>query len=161
MSAFFTASDRKVRPRDAPWRFRKRPGSPIEDVSSRTYDADFYSKETSKRGGMRISRIVFATVVVAGGAGCESAADSLFCESAGCQWPAREWDAVSALAAPADWKPPEDRSNKYVGNELAQKLGHKFFFDKSWSGPSNQVDVLRRPVGYARAAPASPPTCRA
>ena len=105
---------------------------------------------------MRISRIVFATVVVAGGAGCESAADSLFCESAGCQWPAREWAAVSALAAPADWKPPEDRSNKYVGNELAQKLGHKFFFDKSWSGPSNQVDVLRRPVGYARADAGKP-----
>ena len=91
-----------------------------------------------------------------GGAGCESAADSLFCGDAGCRWPAEEWDAVSALAAPADWKPPEDRSNKYVGNAGAEKLGHKFFFDKTWSGPSNQVDVLRRPVGYARADAGKP-----
>jgi cytochrome c peroxidase len=105
---------------------------------------------------MRISQIVFAAAVVAGGAGCESAADSLFCGSNGCQWPAREWDALTALAAPADWKPPEDRSNKYVGNAAAEKLGHKFFFDKSWSGPSNQVDVLRRPVGYARADAGKP-----
>ena len=109
-----------------------------------------------KRGGMRILQIVFAAAVVAGGAGCESAADSFFCGSSGCQWPAREWDALAALAAPADWKPPEDRSNKYVGNASAEKLGHKFFFDKAWSGPSNQVDVLRRPVGYARADAGKP-----
>jgi cytochrome c peroxidase len=100
---------------------------------------------------MQFPRALFVAAVVVGGAGCESAADSLFCGSAGCEWPAREWDALSALAAPADWKPPEDRSNKYVGNEAAEKLGHKFYWDRSWSGPSNQVDVLKRPVGYARA----------
>jgi cytochrome c peroxidase len=105
---------------------------------------------------MRISRIAITAAAVAGGAGCESAADSLFCGEAGCQWPAREWDGVASLAAPADWKPPEDRSNKYVGNAGAEKLGQKFYFDKVWSGPSNQVDVLRRPVSYARADAGKP-----
>jgi cytochrome c peroxidase len=90
------------------------------------------------------------------GVACDQAADSWFCErTAGCGWTAEEVGALSALANLPE-KPPPDRSNAYVGNKEAEDLGHKLFFDPRFSGPSSLVDVLRRPVGYARAARGAP-----
>lgn len=80
--------------------------------------------------------------------------DKLFCSSAGCDFSSEEWRALSALAdLPA---PPPDRSNKYIGNTGAENLGHKFFYDVRFSGPSLQTDALRRPVSQGRAVKGQP-----
>jgi cytochrome c peroxidase len=90
------------------------------------------------------------------GSGCDQAADSWFCErTAGCGWTSEEWGALISLSNLPE-KPPPDRSNKYIGNKDAEALGHKLFFETRFSGPSSQVDVLRRPVGYARAERGAP-----
>jgi cytochrome c peroxidase len=84
-------------------------------------------------------------------AACDRTADSWFCaDSGGCSWTANEWQTLASLANLPE-KPPADGSNAYVGNEMAELLGRKLFHDTRFSGPSSQVDVLRRPVAYARA----------
>jgi cytochrome c peroxidase len=88
---------------------------------------------------------------------CDRTTDSWFCGgTAGCGWTAQEWQALSALAN-LPKAPPPDLSNRYVGNPEAEALGRKLFHDPRLSGPSSMVDVLRRPVGYAR-APRGQPT---
>src|SRR5687768_15707558 len=81
--------------------------------------------------------------------GCGQETDGRFCSEAGCEFSEWEWNQVSALAElPAT--PPDDPSNKYVGNPLAAALGHKFFYDGRFSGPSTLQDSLRRPTSYGR-----------
>jgi cytochrome c peroxidase len=90
------------------------------------------------------------------GTACDQTADSWFCDkTAGCGVTAIEWHELASLANLPE-KPTPDRSNKYVGNPEAEELGRKLFFEARLSGPSNLVDVLRRPVGYARAARGAP-----
>jgi cytochrome c peroxidase len=90
------------------------------------------------------------------GSACDEAADSWFCErTAGCGWTAEEVGALAALANLPE-KPAPDRSNKYLGIKEVEALGHQLFFEPRLSGPSNLVDVLRRPVGYARAGRGEP-----
>jgi cytochrome c peroxidase len=101
-----------------------------------------------QRGG-RLGLILTGALL---SAACDEAPDSWFCPSAGgCGWSAQQWQALSALANLPE-KPPGDRSNKYLGNERAEVLGRKLFHEPRLSGASSLVDVLRRPVGYARAA---------
>jgi cytochrome c peroxidase len=57
--------------------------------------------------------------------------------------------ALSQLANPPD--PSGDTSNQYVGNSAAQALGHKWYFDTDFSGPSTLVDMLFNPVPVANA----------
>ena len=84
-------------------------------------------------------------------AGCGKWADELFCPAAGCAWAPGEWDRVAALAKPGE--PPEDRSNKLVGDPGAEALGRMFFFDPAFSGAATQLDAIDRP-----SPPARPPT---
>jgi cytochrome c peroxidase len=93
-------------------------------------------------------------LAVAALAGCDRTGD-LFCAEAGCSWSSQDWAAAESIAGLGD-TPPLDRSNKYAGNAAVELLGQKFFFDTRWSGPSSQVDVLKRPVAYARAAKGQP-----
>jgi len=81
-------------------------------------------------------------------AGCDN-----FCETPGCTFTRAEWERVSGLANLPE-QPPQDTSNKYEGNAAARALGQKFYFDARFSGGATLVDTLRRPVPYARAAPA-------
>jgi cytochrome c peroxidase len=105
---------------------------------------------------MPSGRLGLIVTVVLSSSACEQAADSWFCPSnGGCGWTAKEWQALSDLAnLPAT--PPPDRSNRHVGNKAAEALGRKLFHDPRLSGPSTMVDVLRRPVGYARAPKGQP-----
>lgn len=103
---------------------------------------------------LRYRQVAGLAGVLAAASACEQV-DSVFCEKAGCGWSEQEWSALTQLAdLPA--APPLDRSNKYVGNPAAELLGQKFFFDTNWSGPSTQVDSLKRPTGYARAGKGQP-----
>jgi cytochrome c peroxidase len=86
--------------------------------------------------------------------GCGSALDSKLCETAGCDFSRAEWQRLQSLANLPD--PPPDRSNKYVGNAAAEKLGQQFYFDARFSGGATMLDMLRRPVQYARAAKDQP-----
>lgn len=80
---------------------------------------------------------------------CGSTGDSL-CDVPGCQFSKEEWTLIESLANLPD--PPADPSNAYVGNEAAAKLGQKFYFDAAFSGAATNIDMLRRPVPYARAS---------
>ena len=87
-------------------------------------------------------------------AGC-GATDRLFCSGAGCEWTKAEWARLQALS-PLPETPPEDRSNKYVGNADAVALGQRFYFDTAFSGNATLVDVIGGAVPYARAAVGQP-----
>jgi cytochrome c peroxidase len=93
-------------------------------------------------------------LLLVGLAGCGKLADSLFCESQGCDWRPGEWQRVAALANPGP--PPEDKSNGYVGNSAAELLGQAFFFDPAFSGQASGVDAINRPAPSSR-TPACPP----
>lgn len=94
------------------------------------------------------------SVALALGAGCE-AADDLLCPVPGCQFSAEAWAALESLAGlPAE--PPDDPSNQYARNPRAQELGQQLYFDPRFSGTATLVDMLRRPVPYARAAQGQP-----
>lgn len=94
------------------------------------------------------------TVALALGAGCE-AADDLLCPVPGCQFSDEAWAALAALAdLPA--APPEDASNQYARNADAQALGQRLYFDARFSGTATVLDMLRRPMPYARAAKGQP-----
>lgn len=82
--------------------------------------------------------------------GCGQGLDQPFCSQAGCEFSEWEWREIASLAELPEVA-PEDPSNKYVGSRAAERLGHKFFYDTRYSGPSTQVDVLQRPASYARA----------
>jgi cytochrome c peroxidase len=102
---------------------------------------------------MRI--IVVASLSLLGGAlgGC-NASDELFCGNYGCDLSGPDWQALSALA---ELPPPApDPTNKYVGNIGAETLGQKLFYDPRFSGPSLQIDALRRPVIQGRAVKGQP-----
>jgi len=88
-------------------------------------------------------------------AGCGQKVDKLFCGNEGCGWTDNSWDMISSLAnlPPA---PPPDRSNRLVGNPMAQALGHKWFFEPRFAGPSLQLDALKRPVAYGRVPKGQP-----
>jgi cytochrome c peroxidase len=103
---------------------------------------------------MRIEGLAGLAVAALSVSACEKL-DSALCADPGCGWTEAQWFTLTQLAdlPPA---PPPDRSNKYVGVAAAELLGQKFFFDTRWSGPSTQVDVLKRPVGYARAVKGQP-----
>ncbi len=105
---------------------------------------------------MRRRRLGLILTGALASAGCDQAADSWFCAAnTGCEWTARDWQAISSMANLPE-KPPADASNTFIGNAAAEELGRKLFHDTRLSGPSNQVDVLRRPVGYARAPKGAP-----
>lgn len=110
-------------------------------------------KRTSKRSPRDL---VLFSAALAGVAlvGCDRT-DDLFCSDAGCGFTKEEWRSLAALADLPE-APPPDPSNRYVGNRAAEILGQKLFFDARWSGPSTQVDALRRPMTYARAAKGQP-----
>jgi cytochrome c peroxidase len=105
----------------------------------------------------RLGLVLSATVSgLIGTAACHRSADSAFCaDVAGCGWTGEEWKTLSSLAGLPE-KPPVDRSNRYVGERGAEELGRKLFFEARLSGPSSLVDVLHRPVGYARAPKGAP-----
>lgn len=103
------------------------------------------------RGG---SPFLIATSVVLAGA-CGPELDQSFCSKAGCEFVGWEWEELANLADLPE-TPPDDASNKYVGNVDAERLGHKLFYDPRFSGPSTQVDVLQRPASYARAPKGQP-----
>lgn len=75
--------------------------------------------------------------------------DSL-CDVPGCEFSTEEWNLIQSLANLPD--PPPDPSNAYVNDERAVRLGQRFYFDASFSGPPTYLDMLRRPVPYARAS---------
>ena len=53
-------------------------------------------------------------------------------------------EALAKLShAPA---PPADHSNKYLGDAMAEALGHQLYFDSDLSGPETNEDMLRRPL---------------
>src|SRR5688572_12100890 len=102
-------------------------------------------------GTMRTLAVVAFSGAIAA---CNGDVDKLFCSAAGCDFSSEEWRALSVLADLPP--PPPDHSNKYVGNTAAENLGHKFFYDVRFSGPSLQTDSLRRPVSQGRAAKGQP-----
>jgi cytochrome c peroxidase len=105
-----------------------------------------------------MSRRSFMTLIALGAlpvSGCGEAADKLFCGSEGCGLTDERWESLSALANLPE-APPPDRSNRMVGNPDAQKLGHKWFFEPRFAGPSLQLDSLKRPVDYGRVAKGQP-----
>ncbi len=85
--------------------------------------------------------------------GCESF-DSLVCGGPNCEFSREEWLALTALSGLGE--PPADRSNKYIGQSDAISLGQKFYFDSRFSGDATQLDMLKRPTPYARAAIGQP-----
>jgi len=115
--------------------------------------------EQSGNGLVGIGQVLPALVVfvlTAGGiAGCGRYLDDQLCGAGGCAWPDGEWARASALAG-LPTTPPEDRSNKHVGDPAAEVLGHKWFFDARFSGAVTLLDQLRRPVPYARAPKGQP-----
>jgi cytochrome c peroxidase len=60
-----------------------------------------------------------------------------------------EWERLESLANLPD--PPPDHSNAAVGDPAAEALGHRLYFDPSFSGPAQLVDMLGRPIASARA----------
>jgi cytochrome c peroxidase len=108
----------------------------------------------STKGSLQRKQLTLVAFALFGWAGCQQV-DSVFCAKAGCGWSEQEWKSLTELAdLPA--APPPDRSNKYAGNAGAELLGQKFFFDTRWAGNSTQVDVLKRPVAYARTSKGTP-----
>jgi cytochrome c peroxidase len=100
--------------------------------------------------------LAFALTVLTG---CNAATDRLFCGDPGCEFPAEEWRAIKALALTEQqpqYPVPDDPSNKYNGNALAETLGQKLFHDSRFSGVSLQTDALKRPVIQARAPKGQP-----
>ncbi len=59
-------------------------------------------------------------------------------------------DELRKLANPGP--PPDDASNRYVGDPAAIALGHAFYFDDDFSGYGTEEDVLLEPVGVATRA---------
>jgi len=126
-------------------------------------NVDVYDEKISKlineESGNRSARIgqavsVFLILMLAT-AGCGRYLDEHLCGAGGCTWSDQEWARASALAGlPAT--PPEDRSNKFVGDPAAEALGHKWFFEARFSGAATLLDQLRRPVPYARAPKGQP-----
>jgi cytochrome c peroxidase len=53
-------------------------------------------------------------------------------------------DELRKLADPG--APPEDASNRFVGDQAAIALGHKFYFDDDFSGYGTEEDVLLEQV---------------
>lgn len=92
-------------------------------------------------------------LIVLSAMGCQPF-DTVFCGTANCEFSREEWDALTSLAglgAPAD-----DSSNKYTQQPAAVKLGHQFYFDTRFSGDATLLDMLRRPVAYARVPKGQP-----
>lgn len=88
------------------------------------------------------------------GAGC-TVAEDLFCDTPGCEFSAREWALLESLAGLPE-KPPADLSNRWSEDPAAAALGQALYFDPRLSGASTQVDLLGRPVPYARAPKGQP-----
>jgi cytochrome c peroxidase len=86
--------------------------------------------------------------------GC-GAVDSVFCGTNTCEFSAREWELLRSLSGLPE-QPPADPSNRYSTNPAAAALGKQLFFDPRASGTATLVDVLGRPVPYARAAKGAP-----
>lgn len=102
---------------------------------------------------LRLAAVLCAPIAL--GAACGAETDRLACATAGCEFSRDEWDEIASLAE-LPTRPPDDPSNKYVGSRAAEALGQKFFYDARFSGPSTQVDALRRPVAYARSPRGQP-----
>lgn len=97
----------------------------------------------------RISLLVLAVLFSCG------EADRTLCAEETCTFTADEWKQLQSLANLPE-APPADPSNKYATLPAAQALGQKLYFDPRFSGNATQVDSLRRPVPYARAAKGQP-----
>lgn len=104
---------------------------------------------------MRRSFLVAAAAAVVGGAACNDAADSLFCDDDHCDFSRGEWARVQGLTGLGD--PPLDRSNGVLKNEDAIALGHRLYFDTELSGPATWLDTVGRTTLSAR-APLGMPT---
>ena len=52
-------------------------------------------------------------------------------------------DELRKLANPG--APPPDASNRFVGDDAAIALGHKFYFDDDFSGYGTEEDILLEP----------------
>jgi cytochrome c peroxidase len=99
----------------------------------------------------RIFRGFFAGFLLAA-AGCGRWADRLSCAEAGCEWTALEWERLASLAdrpnahAAGMGPVPTDPTNRFADDPQVARLGQSFYFDPGFSGPSRQVDSLRRPA---------------
>jgi cytochrome c peroxidase len=82
-------------------------------------------------------------------AGCGRWADDLVCADLGCGWKPLEWQRLSSLTGLGPL--PADPSNRWADDPGAAALGQSFYFDGSFSGPSRQIDSLRRPTPLQRA----------
>jgi cytochrome c peroxidase len=111
--------------------------------------------DPKSRPGYGTDRSIIARllVVAALSASCGPLADA-FCETDGCGFTEAEWQRISSLANLGP--PPPDRSNRYVGNRAAARLGQRLYFDARFSGTANLLDSIGRPRPYARAAKGEP-----
>jgi cytochrome c peroxidase len=75
--------------------------------------------------------------------------DSATCAAEGCEWTADEWQRLRGLTGPL--APAPDPSNRFADDPAAAALGQRFYFDAAFSGPSRQLDALRRPTALSRA----------
>jgi cytochrome c peroxidase len=80
---------------------------------------------------------------------CGRAADDLFCNGPGCEWSDGEWAQLAALAKLPPL--PPDLTNRWADDAAAAALGHRLFYDTSFSGLSRQADSLRRTTTAVRA----------
>jgi cytochrome c peroxidase len=76
--------------------------------------------------------------------------DDLFCSDRSCEFSRGDWQRISELANIGD--PPDDPSNAYVKNPAAVALGHRFYFEKDFSGVATWIDQLGRRAPNSRAA---------
>ena len=100
--------------------------------------------------GEVVMGILLMVVAAASASGC-----GFFCTGGSCGWSDQEkstLNSLSGLAASA----PADPSNRYVGDPNAQTLGKALFFDTRFSGSSNVLDALNRPMPYGRAQKGQP-----
>jgi cytochrome c peroxidase len=96
------------------------------------------------------SSLLALLALAAPAGGCGPVADALACGDRGCDFSREEWKRVESLA---DLGAPElDRSNKYIDNEGAIALGHRFYFSTEFSGEARWEDMLGRNTISAREA---------
>lgn len=103
---------------------------------------------SSRRSDALGTAILGIAITALGSGGC-SAVDNVFCDNGNCGWSDNESASLSNLAD-LSATPPEDTSNKYYDNPMAQQLGRQFFFDTRFSGFSTSADELGRPMPFAR-----------
>lgn len=107
-----------------------------------------YSPERS-RGALAVLALAVLAL-----SGC-GAIDSVFCATTGCELSEREWSLLQSLAGLPE-QPPPDPSNRYATSAQAAALGQQLYFDTRFSGNATLLDMLRRPMPYARAPKGTP-----